>query len=871
MSADRQYALRYSSLCVRDVEGWLVKEGRSLRARRSRYVRLRGAVLSSHRSKNAPASWEVAVTNATVARGPNHEWHILLDLPSRHISFLATGKKQFEEWIYALRRASLFSSRVEDYYRVRHIVGEGMNGKVRLGNDLITDETVAIKTVPRLGRTNEDDFLAREVQIMLSMDHPNIVKTFDIFVRRKRIHFVMEYVPGGELFDLVAANTLFTEPRAASVMNDLLSAISYLHTHNIAHRDVKLENLLCMRKSWPLHVKLADFGFANHIRSEEDKMLSSFVGTPYYIAPEMLLSKGHGRPVDIWACGVVLYILLSGKFPFGGETEKEYYSRVLSREVYFPSAEWKSISAEAKNLVSGMLTKDPNKRLTAEQCLSHPWLKSVRKESAPAATPSKPDHQAVSLVTASDSSPDSARAARPPAMFRRNRSKLTKARQPQNNGRESPCAAQPAPPSPRHTNLQNMINNSTMRRKKRETEKKDVDMSSLSQRRDTEKRLTEGPAHGARRKMKPVSSHQDVHVGPPSDSNLLRANPLPARAPVEPPGTRGRPRPSSMRQSGTLPYTSRRQSLIRRLLSSGRVSLDHRDTRYPSFSGHDADPDDEASAVPRKTISLFGKLAPIRRSFHRARGSPDDDTLGVGVGINFVNSQTVPGSQRLPPKLAREQLRQQAAQESKPSRRGIFRFRRSSMSNRSARSLTATDSGPPSANLTAGVGLAPTSVTAPPSLGGASRSAQDDNGPHAAPGLGRQHASASRIMSDTTSGARAVSEQYMSAQEPRSAQWPDSRARSSRSRLSGRIDTQRMHHSSSEPPSRPFVADVNNTPLSQLQMSVVLGLDDAESHCSLQPSSASSFGNYAWGTQCAPPEQKRTSHLATEIRTVDSR
>lgn len=779
MSTERQYALRYSSLCVRDVEGWLVKEGRSLRGRRSRYVRLRGAVLSSHRTKNAPASWEIAVTNATVARGPSHEWHILLDLPTKHISFVATDKKQFEEWIYALRRASLFSSRVEDYYRVRHIVGEGMNGKVRLGNDLITDETVAIKTVPRLGRTNEDDFLAREVQIMLAMEHPNIVKTFDIFVRRKRIHFVMEYVPGGELFDLVAANTIFTEERAASVMSDLLSAIHYLHRHNIAHRDVKLENLLCMRNTWPLQVKLADFGFANHIRPESDKMLSSFVGTPYYIAPEMLLSKGHGRPVDIWACGVVLYILLSGKFPFGGETEKEYYSRVLSREVYFPSAEWKSISNDAKNLVSAMLTKDPAKRLTADQCLAHRWLRRASPPASRQASPSKQQPHALSSVT-TESSPDSE--ARTP-IFRRNRSKLAKSKQSPSSGRNSPAGTPPPSSFGRHTNLQNIIHGHPMRRRKRDEKRTDAAAAAVM---DGEKRLTEGSINAGRRKP-------NIHHGPPSDSNLLRSSNLPARAPIDP-ITSHRPRPSSMRHSGVLPFASRRQSLIRRLLSSGRVSVE-RESRFPSFTG--ADPDDEATALPRKTISLFGKLAPIRRSFHRGvnngGGSPE-----------FVNSQSA--SQRLPPKIAREQQRQNMSGQLEKPRRGIFRFRRSSVRNRSTRTTESTPLPPPrdeTANLvdSAAINAA------------------------AAFERGRRRASASRIMSDTTAGT---------------SQWPDARTCQQRG---NRPDTSpRIVHSTSEPPTRQC-----DTPLSNAHMAVVLGLDESESHCSLQRSSASSFGGaYGW-------------------------
>jgi len=808
------------------------KEGRNLRTRRSRYVRLRGSLLSSHRTKNSPPSWEVAVTNAEVSRGPAHEWHILLDLPSKHISFVANDKKQFEQWIYALRRASLFSSRVEDYYRIRHIVGEGMNGKVRLGNDIITDETVAIKTVPRLGRTNEDHFLAREVQIMLQVDHPNIVKTFDIFVRRKRIHFVMEYVSGGELFDLVAANTIFTENRAASVMVDLLNAISYLHKQNIAHRDVKLENLLCVRSTWPLQVKLADFGFANHIKTEADKMLSSFVGTPYYIAPEMLLSKGHGRPVDIWACGVVLYILLSGKFPFGGETEKEYYARVLQREVYFPSAEWKGVSPEAKNLVSGMLTKDPSRRLDAEECLRHPWLKNVKKQSPATVVPSKSEPKSMSPLSSLDSTPDSQRSVRSP-MFLRNRSRI-RSRQMNNSQNQQPRSA------------------GNLRRKKKEGSKRDLTPKSTG-RRDTEtqKREFGGAAsmNGPMR-IEASTSHPDIGAGTSSGSNLLRGNRLPARAgdPLVSQNSRSRPRPGApLRASGPLGSGQRRQSLIRRLLST-RNSMD--ENRYPSFHAQEADEADEASAVPRKTISLFGKLAPIRRSFHRGgRGGGEE-----GVGINFVNSQTGPGSSRLPPKVAREQMRAQAEREQKASRRGFFRFRFGTSHNGSSPSLSGSDVHAASRSESgggAGEGaiegmLAGGSTT--PVLGDAATAALE---------LSRQKQQRGSLNNRHTSdsSSRAIGDRVGSELGPMSVQWGLSR------KIGQRLDNPRMQSNTSDSGVNSgrggnFVADTNNTPLSQQQMAAVLGLDDVDSNCSLAPSSASSLG-YNWGTQCSTPKSKK--------------
>lgn len=799
MSRDPPYALRYSALpgADEDVEGWLLKEGRSLRAKRSRYVRLRGSVLSSHRNRYAPPSWEVAVTNATVSRGSTHEWAIILDLPSKRVSLVAACKTDFERWIFALRRASSLSSRVEDYYCIRHMVGEGMNGKVRLANDLITDETVAIKTVPRLGRDNEDMFLAREVKIMLSMSHPNIVRTFDVFVRRKRIHFVMEYVPGGELFDLIAEHTNFTEAHAASVMHDLLSAIAYLHANGIAHRDVKLENLLCMRTTWPLHVKLADFGFANYIRSDRDNLLSSFVGTPYYIAPEMLRGKGHGRPVDVWACGVVMYILLSGKFPFGGNGEKEYYARVLSTDAYFPAKEWDHVSASAKHLVRGMLDKDPSKRLTAEQCLNHPWLQCVRATAETATT---------SSLTRTQFSQDQEKQ-KPmllsPAMFRNNRSKQGRSR---NQGMLNSSLSSPHPSSSGHTVLPP--------NDRQDPAAKDASVPGFS--------------NAAQVGASPRSSIPGIAL---VDNNFFKCHkPLQASKMGNLPDASA-PHParySAARHSGNFAPSSRRPSLIRRLLSSGRLSLDRYDARFPSFRGNGEDAEDEATAMPRKTISLFGKLSPIRRSFHRSRA---DDLPGMsGDGINFVDSQNVTGAKRLPPKLAREQLRL-AAQERKASRRGLFRFRRGSN----------VDSG---RSLSASFGTSSGGTPSHPSA--------CQQGPGTSSG---------NFARENIYGPRHTIDGFMSRNQ-RPTPWGDSHVPytiPSRSPVLSASPS--LRHSSSEPPSGKDPFGVNNTPLSQRQMSIILGYDDAQSNSSLSPSSGSAFG-CQWSTSFSTAEQKRSPVLS---------
>lgn len=613
-------ALRYSAVHPVQMDGWLAKEGKALRARRTRYLRLNAHILSSHRAKSSPPSWQISVADAIVEKGL-HPREIKISLPHRSLSLVAPTTDAFDSWIVALRRASVVSSRVDDYYTIGRLIGEGMNGQVRLATDMLTDDTVAIKMVPRLGRENETQFLAREVQIILSVNHPNIVRTIDVFVTRRRIHFVMEYLAGGELFDFIAENTHFTEAHAATVMADLLNALYYLHHRGIAHRDVKLENLLCANSTWPLNVKLADFGFANYVNSGNEPMLSSFVGTPYYIAPEMLRADPHGRPVDIWASGVVLYILLSGKFPFGGRNESEYYQRVLSKEAYFPAEEWTDVSEDAKDLVRGMLCKDPEKRLTAEQCLRHTWLKRVVLTPEPESPIPAPHPD----VFPQDSPQQSSEAnLQSPNVFRNNREKRGRWRQ------------------------LGMLNHS---------------LSSPTETVLETREHAKAPhleSHASHPANRPHASIDAVHRMPPDDSTV-----------------------------------NRRPSLIRRLLSSGKLSLDRYEGRFPSFRGS-VEEADEATATPRKTLSLFARDGPLRRSFHRVgvgEGQNKQPIRGAADGINFVNSQT----KRLPPKVARERQRiQRQAEANRKSARAtsIFGHRKSASSQLMSSSTPATPTPP---------------------------------------------------------------------------------------------------------------------------------------------------------------------------------
>lgn len=185
----------------------------------------------------------------------------------------------------------------------------------------------------------------------------------------------------GELFERIIEEKTFTEEKAREVTRQILSGVEHLHSLQIVHRDIKPENVLCTSAKkpfsphWRFQVKLTDFGLSNIIDDVEDpsNALLSHVGTSYYLAPEVIGRKGYGSGVDIWACGVVLYIMLSGKFPFWGKTDIEFL-RSLERGPDLTSQEWDNVSDEGKQFVRTLLTLDPSRRPTATQALALPWI-----------------------------------------------------------------------------------------------------------------------------------------------------------------------------------------------------------------------------------------------------------------------------------------------------------------------------------------------------------------------------------------------------------------------------------------------------------------------------------------------------------------
>ena len=251
-------------------------------------------------------------------------------------------------------------------------LGSGNFAVVKKCSKIGTDEIYAVKIIDK-SKVEDMGDIEREVDIMGMVDHPNVIKLFEIFNEPKKMNLIMELVTGGELFDRIVARGNYSEKDAAVVMKTLCEALSYLHKMNVVHRDLKPENILLATEAEDAPIKIADFGLARMVDNKE--MMKTACGTPGYVAPEVLQNKGYSSgAVDMWSTGVILYILLCGFPPFYEEELPALFDQILKGRYDFPSPWWDNISDSAKQLVRAMLTVDPKKRITAEEALHHPWI-----------------------------------------------------------------------------------------------------------------------------------------------------------------------------------------------------------------------------------------------------------------------------------------------------------------------------------------------------------------------------------------------------------------------------------------------------------------------------------------------------------------
>ena len=258
---------------------------------------------------------------------------------------------------------------VANYYSIIKDLGHGSYGQVKKVKHKKLNEIRAMKITNKKSTSSK-----YEIEILRKISHPNITNIFEIFADSKKYYVIMEFLEGGELFDAITSIGSFSEESACQVMKQILSAVYYLHSNRIVHRDLKPENIMLLQKpeNGNYHIKLIDFGTAKIFKP--GKKMNKFIGTSYYIAPEVLKEK-YDEKCDVWSCGIILYILLCGYPPFNGNTNVEIFHAIQNQNPIFAGEEWDDITSEAKELIKLMLRKNPNERWNADQCLKHKWFK----------------------------------------------------------------------------------------------------------------------------------------------------------------------------------------------------------------------------------------------------------------------------------------------------------------------------------------------------------------------------------------------------------------------------------------------------------------------------------------------------------------
>lgn len=275
---------------------------------------------------------------------------------------------------------------VEDFYEIGDVLGSGHFGQVRQVRERASGTNWAGKFIKirksacsRIGLDRSS--VEREVDILHAIQHPNVVALKDVFESRAEVVLILELVGGGELFDFIAEKENLLESEAIEFMQQILEGLGYMHSKNIAHFDLKPENIM-LSDGAPSHpqIKLIDFGLAHLLTPGEEFRSSS--GTPQYIAPEVINLEPLTTAADMWSIGVITYILLSGLSPFQDHTDGDTLKNILAMKYDFDDGHFSMTSSLAKDFIQKLLLRNPSDRMTAQESLAHPWIKPITRKQA---------------------------------------------------------------------------------------------------------------------------------------------------------------------------------------------------------------------------------------------------------------------------------------------------------------------------------------------------------------------------------------------------------------------------------------------------------------------------------------------------------
>uniref|UniRef100_A0A665VEK6 Serine/threonine-protein kinase DCLK2 n=1 Tax=Echeneis naucrates TaxID=173247 RepID=A0A665VEK6_ECHNA len=324
-----------------------------------------GSQLSTPRSGKSPSPSPTSPASLRRRQGSLHSGSSLSLASTKVCSSMDEGDGLGLLWY--------FPAPIAERYKVGRTLGDGNFAVVRECVEKSSGREYALKIISKDKCRGKEHMIQSEVSILRRVKHPNIVLLIEEMDTHSELYLVMELVKGGDLFDAITSSNKYTERDASCMLFNLASAIKYLHSHNIVHRDIKPENLLVYEHhDGSKSLKLGDFGLATIVNGP----LFTVCGTPTYVAPEIVAETGYGLKVDIWAAGVITYILLCGFPPFrgSGEDQEALFEQILRGQLDFPAPYWDNVSDTAKALITGMLQVEVDQRYAAVQVLDHPWV-----------------------------------------------------------------------------------------------------------------------------------------------------------------------------------------------------------------------------------------------------------------------------------------------------------------------------------------------------------------------------------------------------------------------------------------------------------------------------------------------------------------
>lgn len=265
-------------------------------------------------------------------------------------------------------------AKFNDQYKLGKELGSGAFSVVKEASKKPTGDSYAVKIVTKSKLTAEDEAaLKDEIQVLQELNHPNIIRLYEVFNEKEFYYLVTEKMSGGELFDRIVQKSYYNEKEARDTCVILFRAMSYCHSKQVAHRDLKPENLLLLSADSDSNIKIADFGFAK--KCTRPASLTTQCGTPGYVAPEILEGTPYDTQVDLWSLGVIVYILLGGYPPFIEQNQRDLFRKIRKGQYEFHEEYWGQVSKEAKSLIASLLTVNPTERVTADVALRHEWVK----------------------------------------------------------------------------------------------------------------------------------------------------------------------------------------------------------------------------------------------------------------------------------------------------------------------------------------------------------------------------------------------------------------------------------------------------------------------------------------------------------------